>query len=187
MNEPKQPNCEECGSELQCRNCNDTRPKAENIYAGWRLLTPLGTWETVARIKQENDYSPVFVWTEERPDFAWEYARWKKVDAVSPGIRLHGTPEVRFWGGIDRGTSMMVCAILDTEHLSWSMPGERILAQAGNGGRGIGWWIQAQDGSGEAKLKAVAKGLTKDQAKAELKRLGRDFAKRLKVKFRVQE
>lgn len=178
--------CESCGSELTCRNCDDNRPTAADLYAGWKLRTELGTWETVKRVAQKNEYAPVFVWTQERPDFAWEYTRYCKVDAVAPAIKINAAPEVRFLDS-DGDMSMHVVAGVDTTRYGWTLaPSQGTFAMAAFAGRGKGWWIQAQRGNGERDEAARAQGLSKSEARAELKKIGREFAKRLKVKFTIQ-
>ncbi len=184
----QRPKCEDCGTDLVCESCDDTRPKAEKLDAGWLILSPFNTWETVTKVEQANGYAPVRVWTAERGgEFSWEYPRWRKVDARKPLTKwLHGEPEIRAAVGKDR-TRMWVAATTDTTRHGWNYPEyESILAEAGHEGRGKGWWVRVAPGMGVMDAPTF-RGLTKDQARSELKRRAKEFGKALKVKVTVDE
>lgn len=185
--QPKRPQCENCGHDLACKGCDDTRPKAEDLYTGWLIYSPFGVWETITRIVQENQYAPVRVWTAERgADFSWEYPRWRKVDAREPLTSLlHGEPEIRVAIGNSR-TQMWVAATTDTSRWGWSYPeSEAMLAEAGSV-RGQGWWVRVAPGIGIMET-PIRQGLTKEQARSELKRQGKKFGKQLGMKVTVDE
>src|SRR5690349_7531113 len=101
---PEKPRCPECESELTCKNCDDRRPKAEDIYAPGQIRSPFGRWETITRVDQPDRFGPVRVWTEETgPGFSWRYNRWDHVDFVPALVGRNGAPEVRVieWAGRD--------------------------------------------------------------------------------------
>ncbi len=190
--EPKQPDCQECGHELGCRSCNDIRPKAEELYPGWTLRTPMGTWERVLKVEHDSQYSPIFVWTDEHPTWAWEYTRWRKVDAAPPRIAVPGKPEIRYMGDSRDTNSLWVVVTQDTQNWGWGIPdSEYVLAQAGCGNRLKGWWIQQrQDGTAEHTPGGghmTHQGISKAEARSTLKRLGKEYAKALGIPFRVDQ
>lgn len=186
-NEQK-PTCESCGRELQCDGCDDTRPTAEDLGPGWRVLSPFGRWEDVERVAQENRYAPVQVWTKQAgPDFSWIYGRWEKIEARRPAwLTNRGEPEIRVLVSKD-DVRMYVAATTGDTRYGWSAPGSSaILAEAGNAGRGKGWWVWVSPTMGILTPPAD-EGLTKDKARSELKRHAREFGKLLKVKVRIVE
>lgn len=146
------------------------------------MRTPLGEWQTVARVEQENQYAPCVVYMRERPEFGWRYTRWTKVDAVPPAIAQHGKPEVRAIVG-SSDIRMYALAILDSDGYGWTPSNEQVLVEAGNAGRGKGWWVVSQPAGLISAVDRV-EGLSKAGARSEVKRRGREFAKRLKVPFR---
>lgn len=188
---PERPKCPECEYQLTCTNCDrpkDDRPKAEKLYAGWVLRTPFDRWETIERVEQVVNYGPVRIWTKETgPGFAWSYNRWTQVDARPP-LRhdRHGTPEVRIIDGGRGYTRMYAIAILDTANYGWVPKSPSVLVEAASAGHGKGWWVVNQAGAEYTESGYPAEkyeGLTKDQARSKLIRLGRAHAKALKVKF----
>jgi hypothetical protein len=180
----KRGTCESCCVDgLVCLGCDDTRPKADEVQPGWAFQTPLGAWETVARvdIPRGAQYGAVSIYTRARPDFGWRYNAWVQVDAAAPHIvSMHDTPEVRAIVG-KNDLRMYAVATVTGRRYGWTAPrGGECLAEAGNGGRGVGWWVVTEGGGDVDKRE----GLTKAQARSEIKRRAKAFAKALKVPYR---
>lgn len=174
-----EPRCEACGQELVCKGCADLRPEAGDVTQGWTVRTPFGQWEMVVRVERPEKFGPVFIYTQAHPDFGWQFNRWSKIDAMPPRSTWTGKPEVRIIDDV-HSVRMYVVATVDTVVYAWEVPDhENVLVEAGNAGRGNGWWVYTQ---GDPDRK---EGLTKAQARSEIRRRGREFAKRLKVPLRV--
>lgn len=184
MSDDKRPDCDNCGETMVCLGCDDSRPKASSVRAGWVLRTPLGAWETVARVDMPPGQYSTVIYTTARPDFGWTYHDWGKVEAAAPGEYLAegATPEVR--AITDGDLRMYAVATVTGRRYGWTAPrtGE-LLAEAGNGGRGVGWWVNTLSGDDADQRK----GLTKAQARSEIRKRAKAFAKALKVPFRESD
>jgi len=186
---PKRPACGDCGEALQCRGCDDARPTAEDVFPGWQILSPFGRWETVELREQGHSLAPIRLSTKEcGPNFSWEFPRWEHVDARPPTFNRGTDPEIRVISGTSRDDfRMYVIASTTTARTgSWGVPpAEAILAEAGNAGRGKGWWVvKGRRFSASAE---TTEGLTKAQARSAMVLIGKDFGKALKVPVRIVE
>lgn len=186
--EVKRSQCESCGHDLVCKGCDDIRPKAEDLYAGWLIHSPFGVWETITKVEQASEYAPVRVWTAERGNkISWTYPRWQKVNAREPLSNIfHGEPEIRAAVGNSRH-QMWVAATTDTTRYGWNYPdSEAMLAEAGFAGRGKGWWVRVAPRMGFIETPAAV-GLSKEKARSELKRHAKEFGKLLGIKVKIDE
>lgn len=84
--EPTRPNCEECGTTLRCRDCDDTRPTADDIDPGWQIRSPFDRWETVTKVERPQ-IGPVRIWTKESGTRAWTFYASTHLDAARPTNR----------------------------------------------------------------------------------------------------
>ncbi len=178
------PQCEGCGATLVCVGCDDVRPQAEDIYKGWRVRTPFGRWETVERVAQANEYAPVLIWTQETGEVPWRYPRYRRLDARRPE-ETYGTgrPELRAVElSYDRAAPMFVVATREGWREGWQ-ESECVLVEARFDGTARGWTVRHRpDLEGEP---VVLRRPSKAAARGELRRLGREYAKRMKVRFTV--
>lgn len=175
----REPTCLSCGADKQCLGCDDTRPSAEKLEAGWRFVSPLDRWETVERVDRANEYAPVQVWTDlTGPDYAWLIPAWHKVHAAAPAQRLHGTPEIRlFEYGYARDAPMYALPALDTAHRG---DVQHPLVEA-RYSREDGWRVvHRPDGGGDQVV--VDCGRSKAKARTALRAAARHHAKALGVK-----
>ncbi|MFG2056649.1 hypothetical protein ACGFI9_21765 [Micromonospora sp. NPDC048930] len=179
----REPTCLSCGGDKKCLGCDDTRPKAERLDQGWRFMSPLDRWETVERVEQANDYAPVRVWTDKTgPGYSWLIPRWRKLHAVAPALRWHGTPEIRiFEYQYARDAPMYAIATLGTVR----QPDiEDCLVEA-RYTREDGWKVvHRPDGGGEPVV--VDCGRSKARARTALRAAARQHAKALGVKVAVE-
>ncbi|MDQ7905510.1 hypothetical protein RB614_13350 [Phytohabitans sp. ZYX-F-186] len=170
----REPTCLGCGADRKCVGCDDIRPTAEKLYAGWRFVSPLDRWETVERVEQANEYAPVRVWTDKTgPAYSWLIPRWQKVDAVAPPPRtLHGTPEIRvFEHGYARDAPMYAIPTLDTvyrpdtsDHLveaRYSRERGWAVTHRPNGGDSVTVWCESK-----AKARTALRSAAREHAKA---------------------
>lgn len=187
MSETK-PRCEGCGAELKCPGCDDTRPTADDVYRGWMLLTPFGRWEEITKTEQANQYAPVYIWTkqtgEKRP---FRYWRWTKVDARRPLETYAGDPEVRVIEQEWRDGAMY--AVATHSRSGRGIPGGSdggVLVEARDAGRGQGWTVTHHPSPDSDDPEAI-RCESKAKARSEVRRLGRQYAKDMGVKFRLPD
>lgn len=178
----KEPTCRSCGGDKKCLGCDDVRPTAGQLAPGWRFVSPLNRWETVERVEQANEYAPVRVWTDGTgPGYSWHLPRWRKLDAVAPPWRPHGTPEIRVVEyEYDRAAPMFAVITLDTVHRP---DNEDPVAEA-HYSRENGWKVTHRpDGGGPV---VVVDCDSKAKARTALRAAARAHAKALGVKVTEQ-
>ena len=177
------PACESCGHELTCNGCDDNRPTAEDLCPGYLLFTPFGEWEHVAKTDRPSEYGPIQVFTKECGEkFSYTYFRTEKVDAImTPYLAPHENPAIV--AIVKSDLRMYVAAGTNRTRYGWDSPrSAAVLVEAGNGGRGKGWWVRtSRDWTG----KEVVQGLTKAQARSAIMRHARALAKQLKMEVVV--
>lgn len=175
------PTCPDCESrKLACPSCDDNRPTAEEIHAGWRIRSPFGRWETVERVQHDNQYAPVLIWTKESgPHQSWRYPSWRKLDATRPELTFNGTPEVRVFEYEWREGPMYAFATMDTI-VPDIVSGDGILVSARPLGPGKGWEVAHRPDGGDQVVIACN---GKAKARSELRWLARQYAKKLGVKL----
>lgn len=180
-----EPTCLGCGGDKKCLGCDDVRPVAEGLDVGWRFVSSLGRWETVDRVEQASQYAPVRVWTDATgPDYSWLIPRWRKVHAVAPPLRWHGTPEIRIVEyQYARDAPMYAVTTLDTvRHVDPAT--EDHLVQACYS-RESGWQVvHRPDGGGD--LVVVDCGRSKAKARTALWAVAREHARALGVRVAVE-
>jgi hypothetical protein len=167
-----------------CPTCGDTRATANQIWAGWRLRTPLGRWENVARVEQpRGEYGPVLIWTEETGDqVPFRYWRLAKVDARPPELTFHGQPELRVHEMSWRDGPIYVIPTMNT----FAAPlggGEHVLVEARHV-KGEGWQVVHRPDPMTDDV-VVIRFANKAKARAEVRRLGREYAKKMGLKLAV--
>ena len=177
--------CDGCGKDKVCPGCDDVRPTAEDLYAGWLLRSPLERVETVERVEQEAPpYGPVRVWTKETgPDHCWIYPRWRKVDAVAPMQVFLGKPEIRIVEYEGRDRPMYAIATVSTAGRRPLGEGAGVLAEAGYS-KASGWVVQDRPGGGDV---VTIRCESKAKARTALLAAARAHGKALKVPVRRQE
>lgn len=177
----ERPECPDCGDgKLTCPNCDDQRPTAEQVYPGWKILSPFDRWETIDRVDQANQYAPVLIWTKESgPEQPWKYPRWRHLHALAPVLVPHGKPEIRVVDYPWRDGPIYAAATIDTSYAEVPA-GEGILVQARPLGKGKGWEVAHWPGGGTP---VTIHRDSKAQARAEVRRLAREYAKKFKVKL----
>lgn len=190
MTDNARPQCPNCGAGLKCPSCDDLRPKAEEVYDGWRILSPFDRWELIERVDRPGgEYGPVLIYTAEvGPAQPWTYPRWVKVDATPPLLQLNGTPIVRVYEAEWADGPMYAYACLDTDHRRRRLPGGSdagVLVEARTRGRGHPWQVQHRPGG--APEIVVTEHDSKAKARSELRRLAREFARLYKVKVVLPE
>lgn len=174
---PARPSCGVCGTKLICHDCDDLRPIADDLYRGWRLLSPFDRWETVDRV----DYSGVGrvrVWTKESGKRPWIYWKNTKVTAHSAEQVLNGKPEIRVTEYDWADGPIYAVACLDTDRRqAVASPG--VLAQATYVGRGKGWnvtHIPTEPDAAGTDGQTVTNVPTKARARTHLVRVARQLA-----------
>lgn len=181
----REPTCLNCGGGKKCLGCDDTRPTAEKLAPGWRIVSPLDREETVERVEQATEYAPVRVWTDKTgSDYSWLIPRWRKLDAAAPPRHgRHGTPEIRIIEHrFGRDAPMYAVPTLDTVYRPDNF--EDYLAEA-HYSRETGWTVTHRpDGGGERV--AVDCGRSKAKARTALRQAARQHAKALGVKVTEQ-
>lgn len=182
MTERSRPRCE-CGIKLQCRDCDDNRPTAGDIYAGWQIRSPFDRWETVTRTEHP-EIGPVRIWTAESGDRAWTFYDDKHLDATPPRQNLHGEPEVRVMEFDGANKPMAAVACLSTDH-RMHPGGDSLLVFASTSGRGRGWTVSYR--SDDASSSIVTEHDSKPKARSELRRVARQLAKRYGVRLALPE
>ncbi len=177
-----EPTCRGCGGDKKCLGCDDIRPEAEKLDQGWRFVSPLDRWETVERVERSNEYAPVRVWTDKTgPGYSWLIPCWRKLHAVAPSLRRHGTPEIRIVEyGYARDAPMYAIATLDT---IYRPDVEYHLVEARYTREG-GWKVVHRPDGGEVVV--VDCGRSKASARTALRAAARQHAKALGVKVAVQ-
>lgn len=178
-----EPTCLSCGRGKQCLGCDDVRPVARKLDAGWRFMSPVNRWETVERVEQANEYAPVQVWTDKTGSaYSWSLPPWSRLDAVAPPWRPHGVPEIRVWEyEFARDAPMFAVVTLDTVYRPDT---DHAVAQASYTREG-GWKVTHRpDGGGEVVV--IDCGRSKAKARTALQRAARVHAKALGVKVVVQ-
>lgn len=181
MRNPDRPGCEDCGSKLICRGCDDARPTAEEICAGWRLMSPFDRWETVERVERPQ-IGPWRFWTVESGARPWHYWPDKRLNAFPPEQHLHGDPEIRIIEGLGGDGPMFAVACLSTSH-RMDIPPEGILVHASTPGRGRGWKVSHTPTG--AATHTVTEHDSKAKARTELRRVARALAKEYGVKLTI--
>jgi hypothetical protein len=189
--DPKPPpaKCPGCGRTLQCPDCDDTRPEADDLYDGWLLRSPLERIETVTSVKREGEYGPVLVYTKEAGKRPWRYYRSEKVTAVPPLGTFHGTPELRAIEYSWRDGPMYVVATLDTIYRpdadSAKIMVESRYAKMRDDQGNRGWYVSYRPtGAGDV---VTTWHDSKAKARTAARAAGREVAKQLRVPFRIQE
>ncbi|WP_431728241.1 hypothetical protein [Verrucosispora sp. TAA-831] len=178
----REPTCLNCGGGKKCLGCDDTRPSAEKLAPGWRFVSPVGREETVERVEQATDHSPVRVWTDKTgADYSWLIPLWRKLDAVAPLRRSpqQGTPEIRIVEyDYSRDAPMYAQAALSTTRRPDNA--ENCLAEA-RYSREHGWRVvHRPDGGGE--MVVIDCGRSKARARTALRQAARQHARALGVK-----
>lgn len=184
--EPAKPNCGNCGQRLVCAGCDNIQPTAKNLYQSsgpWQIVTPLDRVEDVESVETDSLRIMIFVKTKQSGDHVWTYWQSDKVDAWRPTQVSYGKPELRFIAGAYRDSTMMVIATKDTIY-SPSFESASIIAQAVQK-KGAGWHVTHHDNAGRTSITIECPSKTK--ARTELNRLGREYAKRLGVKYHIPE
>lgn len=178
MREPKQPNCVDCGQELACRECNDTRPTAGDLYAGWRILSPFDRWETIVKVEHPDRYGPVRVWTSELGEqIPWTFPAWRKMTAREPDTRMHGEPEIRVVEyDYARDAPMYAVATASTNRGD-IITGDGVLVRA-TYTRGEGWTVHHHWPDRGGPPEATRRG-SKAAARTEVRRIAREYAKKM--------
>jgi hypothetical protein len=185
MAEPR-PGCPDCGIKLVCPDCDDTRPTAEQMYEGWRILSPFHRWETVTLVRDEfGPYGPVLIWTKELGPGAqpWRYTRWTKMDAIRPPFVMHGTPEIRVYEHSWPDGPIYAVATMDTV-VTMDLVPEGLLVQATTPGRGKGWTVSHRPVVGEGPVVIACP--SKAKARTQVRALARAYAKTMHVKVRFE-
>lgn len=180
MTKTERPRCPDCDEhDLVCPNCDDNRPTASDVDAGWRILSPFDRWETVART-EGGGFSRVLIWTEETgPDQPWWYFPWSKLHAIRPEWTPHGRAVIRVVEHRWPDSPMYAIACIDTNHDPDYVDPSGVIVQASTPGRGKGWTVSHRPG-GEV---AVVVCDSKAKARSELRRLARQYAKTMGVKL----
>lgn len=187
--EPKQPNCEACGLQLSCPDCNDSRPTAADIYTGWLIRTPFGRWEEVRKVQHANQYAPVYIWTKETGETRpFRYWRWTKMDARRPMEATYaGTPEIRI---VEYGwTDSPIYAVATHSKSSTSLIGGNdagVLVEGRFAGRGKGWHVVHHPDPATDNQETI-QCASKAQARSKVRELGRQYAKQMGVKMVIAE
>lgn len=178
----REPTCQGCGADRKCVGCDDIRPSADKLYPGWRFVSPLDRWETVERVAQETEYSPMQVWTDKTgPDYAWLIPHWHKIDGNAPSSRVHGTPEIRIIE-YDYARDAPMYAVTTTD-LIYRPGNDNHLVEA-HYSRDHGWTVTHRpDGAGAT---VVIRCDSKAKARTALREAARRHAKALGVKVVVQ-
>lgn len=145
--------------------------RADDIYAGDEIFTPAGRWETVTEVVNET-WRVVLRTTTGRKSFTWRFNSY----VTLPVLREWHRPEdvaVRLWEARGGDLREVLAAVADRSTSAAVINGHH-LAQAQWSGRGCGWavWDLVADA-------AVALGVSKAEAVAEVKRLARQYAKDL--------
>lgn len=174
-------NCPGCGAELKCPGCDDIRPQASKIDEDWKILSPLGRWETVKKVKA-GKYGDVLIWTDKTgPDLPWMYWGERHVDAQRP--ETAGTPIVRIVeiGYADGG--MYAIATHDRDW-SGSRTSENKLVEATFISRSRGWTVTRRS-TGMDPI--VTSHSSKADARSALRTAAREMAKTLGVEMVLPE
>lgn len=177
-----EPTCLGCGGDRKCLGCDDIRPEAEKLYAGWQFVSPLDRWETVVRTEQANEYAAVRVWTDKTgPDYSWRIPHYRRIDAVAPSPRtLHGKPEIRIVEfEYARDAPMYAIPTLDTV---WRPDIDDHLVEA-RYSRGNGWTVTHRPDGGEPVVILCD---SKAKARTALRAAARQHAAALGVKVVAQ-
>lgn len=175
------PRCPDCGTGLICPDCDDTRPKAREIWAGWRIRSPFGRWETVTRTEQSAGGVYTNIWTSESGrDNPWVYSSSDHLDAERPRHELHGEPEIRVLEGGFRDAGIYIVACIDTDMRGYASS-VATLASAMTMGRGKGWQVQYRK-AGEFVGEPCS---SKSEARRFMHRLAKDYAKSYGVKLNL--
>jgi hypothetical protein len=179
------PACGDCGQTLTCGGCDDQRPTADQLYAGWMLRTPLGRWEQVVKVDDKLGYlgGPIFVYTEKSAGHGWKYNPRHHVDAERPRFPLHGDPQVRVVELAGRDNAMYAVACLSTDQRN-DPTYAGVIAWASTPGRGEGWTVEPRFGDGPHK---VVRCDSKREARTELRALARRYARALGAKFHIEQ
>ncbi len=176
---PDRPQCEVCGTKLRCHDCDDQRPTALDVYAGWKLLSPFGRWETVTRVEVP-EIGNAKIWTEEAGERPWGYWSNKHLNAFPPLLELHGAPEVRVLE-FDWADGPMYAVACQSTDQRMGVPSDGVLVQANTAGRGQGWKVQHLPTG--ATTHTVTECASKAKARTELRRVARAFAKEYGVQL----
>ncbi len=185
---PARPGCGVCGTRLVCHDCDDLRPTAEDLYGGWRLLSPFSRWETVTKTEHSAGGARVLVWTKESGARPWVYWYRTKVTAHAPEQHLHGRPEVRVTEHDFAGGLIYAFACLDTDQRSY-IDTTGVLVQATFVGRGKGWnvtHLPTDPATGDEGGQIVTNFPTKAKARSELIRVARQLAHEYGVPLNIR-
>ncbi len=184
--EPQQPNCQACGTTLVCKDCNDDRPTVDDLYEGWRFRTPFGRWELVTKVERsKSGYGNLLIWTQETGELEpWSMPGYRKVTGHPPEQGWGGTPEIRVIEfGYARDAPIYVVATTDANHAADITGDNGVLAQASYT-REEGWTVARRTMRFEDERQAISCS-SKAKARTEIKRIARDYAKRMGVQMRV--
>lgn len=184
--ETPKPNCDNCGKPLVCAGCETIHPTAKDLYQSsgpWQMVTPLDRVEDVESVETDSLRIMIYIKTKQSGDHIWTYWQSDKIDAWRPSAVSHGKPELRFIPGAYRDSTMMVIATKDTIW-SPSFVSASVIAQAVQK-KGAGWHVTHHDNANRNTI-TIECG-NKSKARTELNRLGREYAKRLGVKYRIPE
>ena len=180
----QKPRCGGCGAELKCQGCDDIRACAEELYAGMRIRTPFGRWESITRVSRAGDYGPVFIYTTETSVIPRQYHRWTKVEAREPERESGGRPEVRVTE-YDWRTGAILAAATHDRMGSPSIGDSGILVEA-HTREGHSGWVVHHRPTPEGDVVQSHKP-SKAAARTEVRRLAREYAKKMGVPMRIEE
>jgi hypothetical protein len=176
IGDTSQPVCPQCGTVMHCHDCEDQRPTAGDVEAGWRLRTHLGRWETVATVVHP-PYQQVRIYTEESGTHQWRYWATTRVTANPPEATYPGEPEVRFLDSTRDNAMWLTATSSTTVHPGLSLESELGYARYQ---RDDHCWVVTHR-PGDEQIVTVAP--SKAKARTQLKKIGRDYARTLGVRF----
>lgn len=182
LTDQNRPACPQCGVGMRCLDCEyeDLKPEASELYAGCRLLTPFGRWETVSRIVSPK-FGRMTIFTEESGGRPWRYWRTSKVRYTKPlASQEDGTPELRMVQQYGRDGAMYLVATRSTIH-NPSLSGAVELAYA-RYNRTAGWNIVYYPDP-ETDLHTTEPAGSKAKARTRIRQLGKQYAKEMGVAF----
>jgi hypothetical protein len=180
LTDENRPNCPACGTGMKCHDCEYVGPRADDVYEGWMLLTHFHRWETVTQVHRQR-YGPISIYTTESGNQPWRYWREDKITGQPPRTAArHGSPEIRLVEGYGRDGRMWLCATQSTV-ISPSFSNSADLANASYVRAEHAWFVRRRPAGADED--EVTRCDSKAKARAQLKTLGRQLAKTMKVKF----
>lgn len=179
LTDANRPSCPACEGKMSCTDCDDMRPRAERIYAGCRLLTPLHRWEKVTETERPK-FGKMIIRTEESGPVPWRYWPTDRIRFTEPETANGGEPEVRMMSGYGPFGIMHLAATSSSFGMP-SISSSNELAHARYDKQNRKWVIvhYPDDSHDHTTIEADSKA----KARTALRRLGKEYAKKLGVAF----